>query len=272
MPKDLDSFPCDPNPPPTLLSTHLLEVAPAQAQLPCHQGAYHPAPPTVLLVPGPPRTVLPGTCPPTQRQGGLTHVLSPIGSPMQGDELCPHHRVAQRRPACRLGVPTLNAASPSSSGAGAPVQQVGVGACCAGGGLALPCSASPPPPGLFNPNSEDPLPGQLKKQLVLRVISGQQLPKPRDSMLGDRGEVGRPPGEGVGAKEAVRPPGPAATLPSAQIIDPFVEVEVIGLPVDCRKEQTRVVDDNGEGMSAATPVPACAPQGCFTAATLAMPV
>uniref|UniRef100_A0A8C2YA00 Phosphoinositide phospholipase C n=1 Tax=Coturnix japonica TaxID=93934 RepID=A0A8C2YA00_COTJA len=71
--------------------------------------------------------------------------------------------------------------------------------------------------GIFNPNSEDPLPGQLKKQLVLRIISGQQLPKPRDSMLGDRGEI----------------------------IDPFVEVEVIGLPVDCFKEQTRVVDDNG---------------------------
>lgn len=31
-----------------------------------------------------------------------------------------------------------------------------------------------------------------------------------------------------------------------QIIDPFVEVEIIGLPVDCNKEQTRVVDDNGE--------------------------
>lgn len=123
---------------------------------------------------------------------------------------------------------------------------------------ALPCPAQPrsPSPGLFNPNSEDPLPGQLKKQLVLRIISGQQLPKPRDSMLGDRGEVGRPPGKGVGAKEAVRPPGPGATLPSAQIIDPFVEVEVIGLPVDCRKEQTRVVDDNGEGMSAA---PLCQP-------------
>ncbi|XP_021273232.1 1-phosphatidylinositol 4,5-bisphosphate phosphodiesterase eta-2 isoform X4 [Numida meleagris] len=71
--------------------------------------------------------------------------------------------------------------------------------------------------GIFNPNSDDPLPGQLKKQLVLRIISGQQLPKPRDSMLGDRGEI----------------------------IDPFVEVEVIGLPVDCFKEQTRVVDDNG---------------------------
>lgn len=33
-----------------------------------------------------------------------------------------------------------------------------------------------------------------------------------------------------------------------QIIDPFVEVEVIGLPVDCFKEQTRVVDDNGKIM------------------------
>ncbi|KAM4703197.1 1-phosphatidylinositol 4,5-bisphosphate phosphodiesterase eta-2 [Rhinophrynus dorsalis] len=71
--------------------------------------------------------------------------------------------------------------------------------------------------GAFNPNSEDPLPGQMKKQLVLRIISGQQLPKPKDSMLGDRGEI----------------------------IDPFVEVELIGLPVDCFKEQTRVVDDNG---------------------------
>ncbi|XP_075695772.1 1-phosphatidylinositol 4,5-bisphosphate phosphodiesterase eta-2-like [Rhinoderma darwinii] len=71
--------------------------------------------------------------------------------------------------------------------------------------------------GAFNPNSDDPLPGQLKKQLVLRIISGQQLPKPKDSMLGDRGEI----------------------------IDPFVEVELIGLPVDCYKEQTRVVDDNG---------------------------
>ncbi|XP_043952729.1 1-phosphatidylinositol 4,5-bisphosphate phosphodiesterase eta-2a isoform X2 [Gambusia affinis] len=71
--------------------------------------------------------------------------------------------------------------------------------------------------GAFNPNLEDPLPGRKKKQLVLKIISGQQLPKPKDSMLGDRGEI----------------------------IDPFVEVEIIGLPVDCCKEQTRVVDDNG---------------------------
>ncbi|XP_019910879.3 1-phosphatidylinositol 4,5-bisphosphate phosphodiesterase eta-2 [Esox lucius] len=71
--------------------------------------------------------------------------------------------------------------------------------------------------GFFNPNLEDPLPGQKKTQLVLKIISGQQLPKPKDSMLGDRGEV----------------------------IDPSVEVEIIGLPVDCCKQQTRVVDDNG---------------------------
>uniref|UniRef100_A0A665X384 Phosphoinositide phospholipase C n=1 Tax=Echeneis naucrates TaxID=173247 RepID=A0A665X384_ECHNA len=71
--------------------------------------------------------------------------------------------------------------------------------------------------GAFNPNLEDPLPGQIRKQLMLKIISGQQLPKPKDSMLGDRGEI----------------------------IDPFVEVEIIGLPVDCCKEQTRVVDDNG---------------------------
>ncbi|XP_061146728.1 1-phosphatidylinositol 4,5-bisphosphate phosphodiesterase eta-2 [Syngnathus typhle] len=71
--------------------------------------------------------------------------------------------------------------------------------------------------GAFNPNVEDPLPGQKKIQLILKIISGQQLPKPKDSMFGDRGEI----------------------------IDPFVEVEIIGLPVDCSKQQTRVVNDNG---------------------------
>uniref|UniRef100_A0A8C1K786 Phosphoinositide phospholipase C n=2 Tax=Cyprinus carpio TaxID=7962 RepID=A0A8C1K786_CYPCA len=71
--------------------------------------------------------------------------------------------------------------------------------------------------GSFNPLNDDPLPANPKKQLVIKIISGQQLPKPPDSMLGDRGEI----------------------------IDPFVEVEIIGLPVDCCKEQTRVVDDNG---------------------------
>uniref|UniRef100_A0AAV2M2D4 Phosphoinositide phospholipase C n=1 Tax=Knipowitschia caucasica TaxID=637954 RepID=A0AAV2M2D4_KNICA len=79
--------------------------------------------------------------------------------------------------------------------------------------LKPPCMSQ----GAFNPNLDDPRPGQMKKQLVLKVISGQQLPKPKDSMMGDRGEI----------------------------IDPFVEVEIIGVPVDCCKEQTRVVDDNG---------------------------
>lgn len=36
---------------------------------------------------------------------------------------------------------------------------------------------------------EEPLPGHRKTQLVLKIISGQQLPKPKDSMFGDRGEV-----------------------------------------------------------------------------------
>ncbi|KAM6980703.1 1-phosphatidylinositol 4,5-bisphosphate phosphodiesterase eta-2 [Aplochiton taeniatus] len=71
--------------------------------------------------------------------------------------------------------------------------------------------------GAFNPLLEDPLPGQRKIQLILKIISGQQLPKPKDSIMGDRGEI----------------------------IDPFVEVEIVGLPVDCAKQQTRVVDDNG---------------------------
>ncbi|XP_029288720.1 1-phosphatidylinositol 4,5-bisphosphate phosphodiesterase eta-2 [Cottoperca gobio] len=69
----------------------------------------------------------------------------------------------------------------------------------------------------FNPMLEDPLQGRRKTQLVLKIISGQQLPKPKDSMFGDRGEI----------------------------IDPFVEVEIIGLNVDSSKQQTTVVDDNG---------------------------
>lgn len=62
----------------------------------------------------------------------------------------------------------------------------------------------------------------------------------------------------LGARGGGGPARPGVTRSSAQIIDPFVEVEVIGLPVDCSKEQTRVVDDNGEGMWA--PVPGARPQ------------
>lgn len=31
-----------------------------------------------------------------------------------------------------------------------------------------------------------------------------------------------------------------------QIIDPYVEVEIVGINVDCSKQQTKVVDDNGK--------------------------
>lgn len=111
--------------------------------------------------------------------------------------------------------------------------------------------------GAFNPNLEEPLPGQMKKQLVLKIISGQQLPKPKASMLGDRGEVGQDQVLRLRSTQrfsqkrivsAVNPCKSTLMLFSCvcQIIDPFVEVEIIGLPVDCCKEQTRVVDDNGE--------------------------
>nr|XP_018670595.1 uncharacterized protein LOC100182882 isoform X1 [Ciona intestinalis] len=54
-------------------------------------------------------------------------------------------------------------------------------------------------------------------QLSIHVISGQHLPKPPSSVLGERGEI----------------------------IDPFVEVEIYGVNIDSAKKQTSVVDDNG---------------------------
>lgn len=80
---------------------------------------------------------------------------------------------------------------------------------------------------------------------MIKIISGQQLPKPPDSMLGDRGEVSRCLliGHFLCTINAINI-SDACGLHS-QIIDPFVEVEIIGLPSDCCKEQTRVVDDNG---------------------------
>ncbi|XP_022109274.1 uncharacterized protein LOC110989296 isoform X2 [Acanthaster planci] len=69
----------------------------------------------------------------------------------------------------------------------------------------------------FDPNSGDPVPHLPRKQLTLHIISGQQLPKPPQSLLGERGEI----------------------------IDPYVEVEVVGLAVDCAKSQTKTIQDNG---------------------------
>ncbi|XP_041479378.1 uncharacterized protein LOC121427179 isoform X1 [Lytechinus variegatus] len=69
----------------------------------------------------------------------------------------------------------------------------------------------------FDPTSNNAIAGVQKKQLTIHIISGQQLPKPPQSLLGERGEI----------------------------IDPYVEVEVIGLNGDCTKAQTRTVQDNG---------------------------
>ncbi|KAK2090533.1 1-phosphatidylinositol 4,5-bisphosphate phosphodiesterase eta-1 [Saguinus oedipus] len=123
--------------------------------------------------------------------------------------------------------------------------------------------------GTFNPFSGDPLPANPKKQLILKVISGQQLPKPPDSMFGDRGEYSsllhishlpapRPyadscyyllylTGTTKKSQQMINKTGSLLLEErmGIKIIDPFVEVEIIGLPVDCCKDQTRVVDDNG---------------------------
>ncbi|XP_071494075.1 uncharacterized protein [Diadema antillarum] len=69
----------------------------------------------------------------------------------------------------------------------------------------------------FDPSNPSSALDVQRKQLTIHVISGQQLPKPPQSLLGERGEI----------------------------IDPYVEVEVVGLPRDCTKAQTKTVQDNG---------------------------
>ncbi|XP_070560121.1 1-phosphatidylinositol 4,5-bisphosphate phosphodiesterase eta-2-like [Ptychodera flava] len=70
---------------------------------------------------------------------------------------------------------------------------------------------------MFEPHSTEPYPGVSRKQLLMRIISGQQLPKPPQSILGERGEI----------------------------IDPYVEVEIVGVPIDCARRQTQTINDNG---------------------------
>lgn len=55
---------------------------------------------------------------------------------------------------------------------------------------------------------------EVEKKLKVRIISAQQLPKPNQTTKGE-------------------------------IIDPYVEVEIIGEPEDCKKESTKVINDNG---------------------------
>ncbi|KAJ7370301.1 calcium-dependent phospholipase C [Desmophyllum pertusum] len=69
----------------------------------------------------------------------------------------------------------------------------------------------------FDPMTRKVIKGVKRKLCKIKVISGQQLPKPKDSILGDRGEI----------------------------IDPYVEIEVIGIPADNCKRRTKTIMDNG---------------------------
>ncbi|XP_067055342.1 inactive phospholipase C-like protein 1 [Acropora muricata] len=67
----------------------------------------------------------------------------------------------------------------------------------------------------FNPNTKDVIPGISPQILQIKVISGQQFPKPKGSTA--KGEV----------------------------IDPFITIEIFGIPADIAQERTRTVPHNG---------------------------
>lgn len=67
----------------------------------------------------------------------------------------------------------------------------------------------------FNPSTKDVIPGVSPQILQIKVISGQQFPKPKGSTA--KGDV----------------------------IDPFVTIEVFGIPADASQERTRTVPHNG---------------------------
>lgn len=62
----------------------------------------------------------------------------------------------------------------------------------------------------FNPN----MPEKVRLSVTVRIVSGHNLPKPKGEMTGE-------------------------------VIDPFVEVHLLGLPVDAVKYGTQVITDNG---------------------------
>ncbi|NWU37990.1 PLCH1 phosphodiesterase, partial [Hylia prasina] len=122
-----------------------------------------------------------------------------IPCPSQDEELSAAVSVAQGKATAQQGTPSL---------AGTPVPAASRGFCLAlnyqsegrvmqlneakfrvNGNCGYVLKPQQMCKGTFNPYSADPLPASPKKQLILKIISGQQLPKPPDSMLGDRGEV-----------------------------------------------------------------------------------
>ncbi|XP_034096614.1 LOW QUALITY PROTEIN: inactive phospholipase C-like protein 2 [Gymnodraco acuticeps] len=68
----------------------------------------------------------------------------------------------------------------------------------------------------FSANTRDTVPGVSPQLLHVKVISGQNLPKPR----------------GSGAK--------------GDVVDPYVYIEIHGIPADCTERRTRTVTQNGD--------------------------
>ncbi|KAM6904023.1 inactive phospholipase C-like protein 2 [Lycodopsis pacificus] len=68
----------------------------------------------------------------------------------------------------------------------------------------------------FSADTRDTVPGVSPQLLHVKVISGQHLPKPR----------------GAGAK--------------GDVVDPYVYVEIHGIPADCAERRTRTVTQNGD--------------------------
>lgn len=71
----------------------------------------------------------------------------------------------------------------------------------------------------FNPHTKTEIPGIEKIKIFIKVISGQQLPKP----AGTKGEA----------------------KVKGEVIDPYVKVDFHGIPADTASFKTKVVKDNG---------------------------
>uniref|UniRef100_A0AAQ4PR86 Phosphoinositide phospholipase C n=1 Tax=Gasterosteus aculeatus aculeatus TaxID=481459 RepID=A0AAQ4PR86_GASAC len=68
----------------------------------------------------------------------------------------------------------------------------------------------------FSANTKDSVPGVSPQLLHIKIISGQNFPKPK----------------GSGAK--------------GDVVDPYVYVEIHGIPADCGEQRTKTVNQNGE--------------------------
>ncbi|XP_043922907.1 inactive phospholipase C-like protein 2 [Protopterus annectens] len=68
----------------------------------------------------------------------------------------------------------------------------------------------------FSANTKDSVPGVSPQLLHIKIISGQNFPKPK----------------GSGAK--------------GDVVDPYVYVEIHGIPVDCAEQRTKTVKQNGD--------------------------